>query len=139
MLWALATVVLWSGAGYSSARCARNWGSARANRFRLGLAAAVLLVLCGVRGEIPTVGPTWWYLLAGVLHLGLGDLGLFGAYRLIGPRLGVLVCGTLAVPMALVAEWAVLGTVPPWSALLMVPETAFLSAGAASVTETCCL
>jgi len=120
MLFALLTVVLWSGAGYASARCARNWGSGRANRYRLSLAAVVLVAVCVARDAIPLVTPIWWYLLGGVLHLGLGDLALFGCYRLIGPRLGVLVVATLAVPMALVSEWLILGTMPPWPALLLV-------------------
>ena len=120
MLWALATVLLWSGAGYSSARCARNWGTATANRMRLGLASVLLCGLCLLLGTLPLYSASWWYLGAGVLHLGLGDLCLFAAYRLIGPRLGVLVCGTLGIPVALLLEWVILGNVPPAVALVLV-------------------
>ncbi|MDA3963512.1 MAG: EamA family transporter [Planctomycetota bacterium] len=119
MWFALICVCLWSFAGYGSARCARNWGTARANRFRLGLATALLLALCLPRGVIPMVPELGWYIGAGVLHLGLADIALFAAYRLMGPRLGVLVCLTCAVPVAVLAEWLWLGNTPSATALAL--------------------
>lgn len=59
--------------------------------------------------------PLWapsfhWFMLAGMSHLAIGDLALFAAFRRLGPRLGVLIVGSLAPPIALTIEWGVLGT-----------------------------
>lgn len=112
MWFAVICVCVWSIGAYGSARCARNWGSAAANRWRLGLASVILLALCLPRGVVPWRWELGWLLTAGVLHLGLADVALFAAYRLIGPRLATLVCLSCAVPVALVAEWLWFGRHP---------------------------
>lgn len=104
-------VILWSFNALCSARAARVFGAAAANRWRLVLAAGAL-------GIWTTLGPGWpghrgatlWLLLSGVAGLGAGDLSMMVAYRNIGPRITALMLACLAVPVTAIIEWSWLGT-----------------------------
>ena len=50
------------------------------------------------------------FVLSGMVGFGLGDLGLFAALPLLGPRLTALMVQCLAAPMAALIEWLWLGT-----------------------------
>jgi drug/metabolite transporter (DMT)-like permease len=115
---AIYTALCWAVGGFGSSRIARHYGSAPANGIRLLLASCVQVGLClGIAGTLmlPAGG---WFALAGVLHLAVGDVGLFAAYRRLGPRIGVLMVCSLAPPTALLMEWWTLGIVPGIESLL---------------------
>jgi len=115
---AILTALCWALGGFGSSRIARHYGPARANGTRLLIASVVLAGIVGVSGE----GYAWKYAplfaLSGILHLSIGDVGLFGVYRRLGPRMGVLMVCSLAPPTALVTEWWWLGTTLPVTKLL---------------------
>lgn len=118
MIDALYTALCWAMGGFGSSRISRHFGAAPANGIRLTCASAVLAVLCvWLAGTLAL--PGWGgFALAGVLHLSIGDVGLFAAYRRLGPRIGVLMVCSLAPPTALLAEWAMLGDLPGANQLL---------------------
>lgn len=114
MLFAALTLLSWTVSAYGSSRCSRRWGSVRGNRYRLSLAIPLLLLIYLLSDDDLTRQPgLWLFLLGGICHLGFGDIGLYGTYRSIGPRLGTLICLCLAAPIALVVEWVWLGTAIP--------------------------
>jgi drug/metabolite transporter (DMT)-like permease len=115
---ALITALCWALGGFGSSRIARHYGPAPANGIRLICASLIQVVIClAVAGTLvlPAGG---WFALAGVLHLAVGDVGLFAAYRRLGPRIGVLMVCSLAPPSALLLEWWTLGNVPELRQLL---------------------
>ena len=112
MLFAFCTLLAWTVAGFSSAQAARIAGSLRANLWRLLIASLPMLVFGPLFASEPLLLGVFWFALGGILHLGLGDIGLFGAYRRLGPRLGFLICGCSIPVMAGVIEWLWLGVVP---------------------------
>ena len=91
-------------------RTARLVGGFAANFARLWVAGIFLAVWAygfghGLRGAgLPM------FVLSGMVGFGLGDLGLFAALPLIGPRLTALMVQCLAAPMAALIEWLWLGT-----------------------------
>ena len=85
-------------------------GSARANIGRLVLAAIVLGAFAHTLGDGFGSASTGWFLLSGVIGMGLGDLGVYGALPLLGSRLTVLMTQCLAAPIAAFGEWLWLGT-----------------------------
>ncbi len=118
MIFALLTALCWSLGGFGSSRIARHYGSAPANGMRLTLAALVLGGIGVVVGSSFLIPNRSWFLLAGFLHLCLGDIALFAAYRRLGPRLGVLMVCSISPAVALIGEWMVLGTTIALSQLL---------------------
>ena len=111
MLFAYITVLCWSCASFSSSRIARILGVGRANRARLSLALIPLLMWYGWQAPALAGDVLLWFVVAGMCHLGLGDLALYGNYRLLGPRLSLLLCLCLAAPLAIVIEWVCFGEV----------------------------
>ena len=85
-------------------------GPARANLGRLLLATIVLALFAHTLGHGFTSASTGWFLLSGVIGMGLGDLGVYGALPLLGSRLTVLMTQCLAAPIAALGEWLWLGT-----------------------------
>ena len=124
MEFALLTAMLWSCSGICSARSGRLLGVLRVNRARLclallGLGTAVWWL------DRPTIGPGWgWFVLSGVVGLGMGDISMYAAYRHLGTRLTILMTQALAVPGVWIAEWLWLGGDPqwqrmPWAAVIL--------------------
>ncbi|MCC5850792.1 MAG: EamA family transporter [Verrucomicrobia bacterium] len=114
MHFAIITAILWSFAGFGSSRLARLFGAAQANFLRLFCSTILLALLAWGLGIFVLPAGAWLFALSGFLHLAVGDVGLFAVYRRLGPRIGVLAVSCLAPPIALVVEWAVLGTVVLW-------------------------
>ena len=108
--YAVITLLCWTFAAYASSRIARKWGASVANAARLGSALLVLVVLVPILAAWPSWQNCLWFLLAGLLHLGLGDWGLFGAYRQLGPRLALLSMMVLSTLIAAIADYLVIGT-----------------------------
>lgn len=118
MIYAIYTSLCWAFSAFGSSRISRHFGSAYANGIRLASASVILLaVSLGVSGSLVLPG-TGWFALSGILHLAVGDLGLFVAYRRLGPRIAVLMIGSFAPLTALVLEWWTLGNVPEAEQLL---------------------
>jgi drug/metabolite transporter (DMT)-like permease len=85
-------------------------GSARANLGRLIVAAAALGLFAHTLGHGFTSASVGWFFLSGLIGMGLGDLGVYGALPLLGSRLTVLMTQCLAAPIAALGEWLWLDT-----------------------------
>ncbi|ACB74911.1 DMT family transporter [Opitutus terrae] len=100
-------------------------GALRANLGRITLAAIVLGAFAHTVGFGFASASVGWFLLSGVIGMGIGDLGTYGALPLLGSRLTVLMIQCLAAPIAALGEWLWLGTkltLPQilWGALILV-------------------
>ncbi|MBE7466115.1 MAG: DMT family transporter [Planctomycetes bacterium] len=110
---ALATAACWTVSALFFAAAGKRIGSLALNQIRLFMAFA-LLCLYGalVRGHALPGDATpeaWgWLALSGFIGFTLGDLCLFRAYLLVGPRVSMLVM-SLWPPMAALFGWALLG------------------------------
>jgi drug/metabolite transporter (DMT)-like permease len=97
-----------------SASCAnrslRHFGPARANLGRLMVATLVLGAFAHTAGGGLGSASTGWFLLSGVIGMGLGDLAVYAALPRLGSRLTVLLVQCLAAPLAAAGEWLWLGT-----------------------------
>lgn len=85
-------------------------GSMRANLSRLVVAAVLLGLFAHTVGHGFASASLWWFMLSGVIGMGLGDLGVYAALPLLGSRLTVLMTQCLAAPIAALGEWLWLGT-----------------------------
>lgn len=89
---------------------ARLLGPARANIGRLIIAVAVLGLFAHTLGHGFTSASLPWFVLSGIIGMGLGDLAVFAALPLLGSRITVLMTQCLAAPVAALGEWLWLGT-----------------------------
>jgi drug/metabolite transporter (DMT)-like permease len=124
MIPAIITTFLFAMSAVSAGRSTRLLGGTTANFCRLVLATLCLGCWAHLFGRGIGGGGLQWFFLSGVIGFGIGDLGLYGAYPRIGPRLGVLLCLCLAVPIGAVFEWLWLGTTLTlyqivWSAVIL--------------------
>lgn len=97
MLPAILTAFLFAGSAIFSQRAARIFGSLGANFYRLAGACTMLGLLTWWRypdSIHATLFP--WFFLSGLVGFGIGDVGLFLAYRRLGSRLTLLIhfCGS---------------------------------------------
>lgn len=88
----------------------RALGTLRANLGRLIVAALVLGLFAHTVGHGFASASFGWFLLSGLIGMGLGDLGVYAALPLLGSRLTVLMTQCLAAPIAALGEWLWLGT-----------------------------
>ena len=88
----------------------RAHGPLRANLGRLVIAAIVLAIFGHTIGNGFRSASLWWFVLSGIIGMGIGDLGTYGALPLLGSRLTVLLTQCLAAPIAALGEWLWLGT-----------------------------
>jgi drug/metabolite transporter (DMT)-like permease len=88
----------------------RTLGSARANLGRLLVATTMLGAFAHSLGGGFSSASLPWFLLSGLIGMGLGDLGVYGALPLLGSRITVLMTQCLAAPIAALGEWLWLGT-----------------------------
>lgn len=112
-VYALATAACWTGTAMFFAAAGRRIGSLVVNFIRLLMALALLaLVTSFTRGlPLPTdaTGHAWlWLSLSGLVGFTFGDLCLFRAFVLLGPRLSTLVMSFSPVLTALFG-WLILG------------------------------
>jgi len=111
---ALSTVFLWAIGTLSFEAAGRRIGSTTVNFIRLGMAWGMLAIWGLVSSRYVIVplnasGEEWlWLGASGLVGFFLGDLCLFRAFILIGPRLCTLVF-TLAPVMTAVLGWMILG------------------------------
>lgn len=93
-----------------ASRSVRANGQVRANIGRLIVAALVLGGFAHTLGGGFTSASVGWFLLSGVIGMGMGDIGVYAALPLLGSRITVLMTQCLAAPIAALGEWAWLGT-----------------------------
>ena len=110
---ALGTAVCWTASALAFTAAARRLGVLSLNLIRLGMALLFAAVLMGiVRGlPLPTdaTGREWfWLSLSGLVGLVFGDLCLFQALVVLGPRRTMLTF-SLAPILAALLGWLVLG------------------------------
>jgi drug/metabolite transporter (DMT)-like permease len=85
-------------------------GPVRANLGRLAIAAVALGLFAHTLGRGFASASVGWFVLSGVIGMGIGDLGVYGALPLLGSRITVLMTQCLAAPIAAIGEWVWLGT-----------------------------
>lgn len=85
-------------------------GQVRANLGRLVVAVIILGVFAHTLGGGLSSESVGWFLLSGVIGMGLGDIGVYAALPLLGSRITVLMTQCLAAPLAALGEWLWLGT-----------------------------
>ena len=112
---AFGTAVFWTGSALSFAAAGRRIGSVPTNLIRLVFALAFLMIGNAItRGRalpLDATGYTWGMLaLSGFIGLVAGDLCLFRAFVLLGPRLTLLINASAPFFTA-VLSWLVLGEV----------------------------
>jgi drug/metabolite transporter (DMT)-like permease len=105
MTGAFLTTLLFSLSVIFANRSIRALGAMRANLGRLTLAVIVLGLFAHTLGNGLHGAGLHWFLLSGVIGMGLGDLALYGALPRIGSRLSLLMTQCLAAPIAALAEW----------------------------------
>lgn len=123
---ALGTALCWTASSLAFTAAARRMGSLALNLIRLVIALAFLTLACAARRGMPL--PTdaspraWlWLSVSGVVGFVVGDMALFKAFLLIGPRLSMLVM-SLVPPIAAVLGWVALGEVIQpfdWAAMVV--------------------
>ncbi len=110
MFAALLTTLFFSLSAIFAGRSIRHIGGTVANGGRLAVAFLCLGAYAhSLGGGMGGAGRNL-FLVSGVIGMGLGDLALFAALPLLGSRLAVLMTQCIAVPVAMLAEWAWLGT-----------------------------
>ena len=109
---ALTTAVLWSFTSLFFTSAGRRIGSYHLNKFRIPIAAvflAVTLLLTSGRllPEGASTGSYYYLISSGIIGLSIGDLCLFSAFVMIGPRLTLLIFAVSPIMAALIA-WVML-------------------------------
>ena len=110
MLGAFLTTVFFSLSVIFANRSIRAVGVTRANLGRLLVALVCLGAYAHTLGRGLGGAGRDWFLLSGLIGMGLGDLAGFNALPLLGSRLSILMGQCLAVPIAIIAERLWLGT-----------------------------
>ena len=110
---ALTTAVCWTVSALCFSLAGARIGSLAVNIVRLVMALVMFAVWgLAVRGEAIPLSATreawFWLSLSGVAGFFIGDLCLFRAFVLIGPRLGLLIM-SLAPPITALMGWLALG------------------------------
>jgi drug/metabolite transporter (DMT)-like permease len=88
----------------------RAHGPLRANLWRLMIAAVALALFAHTLGNGFASSSVPWFVLSGIIGMGIGDVGVYSALPLLGSRLTVLLTQCLAAPIAALGEWLWLGT-----------------------------
>lgn len=118
MFAAFLSTLLFSVSVISGHRTAKLIGGVEANFWRLTFATLFLSAWAFGGGAGLGGAGLSWFVLSGLIGIGLGDAGLFQALPRIGSRLSLLLIQCLTAPLAAVMEWAWLGTtLQPWQIL----------------------
>lgn len=123
---ALGTAACWAGTAMFFAAAGERVGSMAVNLIRLVMALAMLTLFeAVVRGQaLPTDATTFawsWLSISGLVGFTIGDLCLFRALIVIGPRLSSLIM-SLAPPATALIGWLVLGetlTARDWTGMAL--------------------
>jgi drug/metabolite transporter (DMT)-like permease len=112
-VYALCTALCWAGTAMFFTAAGERIGSLVVNFLRLAFALVVLMVLTtftrGLPLPVDATPDAWlWLSVSGVVGFALGDLCLFRAFVVLGPRLSTLVMSTAPLFAALIG-FAILG------------------------------
>lgn len=110
MIAAFLTTIFFSLSAILATRSIQAVGGTTANLGRLVIALVLLGTYAHLAGRGLGGAGRDWFLLSGVIGMGLGDLALFATLPRLGSRLSVLMAQCVAVPIAMIAEWLWLGT-----------------------------
>ena len=88
----------------------RAFGPVRANIGRLIIATILLGLFAHTVGNGFRSASVTWFIVSGIIGMGLGDLGVYAALPLLGSRITVLMTQCIAAPLAALGEWLWLGT-----------------------------
>ncbi len=110
---ALGTAVCWTISSLAFSEAGRRIGSLSLNLVRLLFAFLFITLYCGVvRGHFLPLDATpaawFWLFVSGLVGFVFGDLCLFRAFLLIGPRTSMLMMA-LGPPISAVLSWVFLG------------------------------
>lgn len=109
MFAALLTTLLFATSAICGYRTARQIGGVEANFWRIALATIFLTLWANTFGT-GFAGAPEWFMLSGLLGIGLGDSAYFQALPRLGSRRTVLLVQCLTAPFAAVIEWLWLGS-----------------------------
>jgi drug/metabolite transporter (DMT)-like permease len=109
MFAALLTTLLFATSAICGYRTARQIGGVEANFWRIALATIFLTIWANTFGT-GFAGAPEWFMLSGLLGIGLGDSTYFQALPRLGSRRTVLLVQCLTAPFAAVIEWLWLGS-----------------------------
>jgi drug/metabolite transporter (DMT)-like permease len=112
MTGAFLATVLFAVSAVSAARSVRELGGTAALFWRLCLATLLLGLYAHTAGGGFGGAGLPWFLVSGLVGMGLGDIALFQALPRLGSRLSVLVVHCVAAPLAAAVEWLGLGHAP---------------------------
>jgi drug/metabolite transporter (DMT)-like permease len=108
MLAAFLTTLLFATSAVCGFRTASQIGGIEANFWRITLATIFLTAWAFTFGE-GFSGAPGWFMLSGLLGIGLGDTAYFQSLLRLGTRRTVLLCQCLTAPFSALIEWAWLG------------------------------
>ena len=109
MLAAFLTTLLFATSAICGYRTSRQIGGLEANFWRITLATVFLTIWANCFGT-GFAGAPLWFMLSGLLGIGLGDTAYFQALPRLGSRRTVLLTQCLTAPFAACIEWCWLGT-----------------------------
>lgn len=109
MIAAFLATILFSLSAVSANRSVALLGGTPALLARLCLATLLLGLYAHTLGAGFGGAGLKWFLLSGLIGMGLGDIALFEALPRIGSRLSVLIVHCVAAPLAAAVEWTWLG------------------------------
>jgi drug/metabolite transporter (DMT)-like permease len=110
MGFAVLTTLLWSLSTVLANKSQQAVGPMRANLGRLLLALVFLGLWAFTFGGGFSGAGRDWFLISGLVGMGLGDVAFFAALALLGSRLTIVISQCLSVPIAILVEWLWLGT-----------------------------
>lgn len=125
---AILTAFLWTGSSILFTSAGKRIGFFSINAYRSAITVGLLIlahvVLLGYILPVASGEQWFWMGLSGIVGLGIGDLGLFAAYILIGPRQALLLMASSPI-FASVSAFLMLGETFPSLAVLGVAITLF--------------
>ena len=107
---AILATILFALSAVSGKRLSHHLTAVEANVTRFFIAAVFLGIYSHVFGAGLGGGVLGMFFISGIVGFGLGDYGLFQAYRIIGSRLAMVMTQCLAAPFAATVEWLWLGS-----------------------------
>lgn len=110
MLPAAFTAFLFAFSGVCAGRSTRLIGAMNAGFLRLLVAFISLAGYAYLWGSGHTGPGLAFFMLSGIIGIGLGDTAVFQAIKRLGPRLSVLLAQCLAAPFGAAIEWGWMGT-----------------------------
>ena len=107
---AILATILFSLSAVSGKRLSHYLTAIEANMIRFIISALLLGIYSNYYGIGLGGGAFGMFFISGIIGFGVGDYGLFRAYKIIGSRLTMVMTQCLAAPFAATVEWLWLGS-----------------------------